>query len=393
VLATLLGTWLVIGSAEAADPTLHTSTLRVDPYPRAVAVNPATDEIFVVSEVGYLTIIDGASHRSDVIRIAHGGPELDYAGSAAVAIDTARNRIYVSNFVTGSLSVFDRTTDQISVVGGGLGPGQSVVNAITNTIYVPQSGYYPHTGMGTNKVRVVDGATLESHDVIVGVRPTSIAVDETRNLVWVANAGDLLDDSNVVTVLDGATEQRTDVTVVPTPGIVAVDRNLGLVVVAGFVGAYSGVPSISLVDEETLGVRNLTLPSGSPRHLVVNPLTGKAYVSTVSPATLLEIDERTGELVDLAVTDEIGALAVDSVRNRIYATHPGNDPDFGHTVSVVDGATRAVVEVQVGSRPYDVTVNPADGTVWTANYADATTTVVYEDSATCVRCPRILLPR
>jgi DNA-binding beta-propeller fold protein YncE len=389
----LLGVWLAVVSAAGPQSIPRTSTVRVRAEARAVAVNPVTNEVFVTAGEGFLTIIDGATHRSGVIRIAHGGPGADYAGSAELGVDSILNRVYVSNFLTGGLSVLDRATDQVTEVGGGPMPGQPVVNTVTHTVYVPQPGYYPHTGLGADRIRVVDGTTLESHDVTVGIRPTSIAVDEIRNRVWVANAGDMLNQSDVLTMLDGATEQKRDVTVGPAPGLVAVDPNLGVVVVAGFFGFYTGgPPSISLVDEDTLNVRTLTVPVGLAQDLVANSVTGKAYLSTGLPPALLEIDLRTGETVELALTAAPGALAVDTARNRIYVAHPGDEQKIRHSVSIIDAGTRSVIEVEVGNQPIDVAVNPSDGTGWTVNYADSTVTAI-SWSAGCARCPRVVPPR
>ena len=76
-------------------------------------MNPATNEVFVSGAEGFLTIIDGATHRSGVIRIAHGGPPLGVAGSYSLVVDPVLNRVYVSNFLTGGLSVVDGAAHQV----------------------------------------------------------------------------------------------------------------------------------------------------------------------------------------------------------------------------------------------------------------------------------------
>jgi YVTN family beta-propeller protein len=141
------------------------------------------------------------------------------------------------------------------------------------------------------------------------------------------------------------------------------------------------------VDEETLSVRKLPISVGSAQDLVVNAVTGKAYISTLSPAALLEIDLSTGQVVELALTAAPGALAVDAARNRVYVAHQS-----GHGVSVIDAGTRSVIEIEVGNQPVDVAVNPADGTAWTVSYADSTATAI-SWSTGCARCTRLVPPR
>jgi YVTN family beta-propeller protein len=78
----------------------------------------------------------------------------------------------------------------------------------------------------------------------------------------------------------------------------------------------------------------------------------------------------------IPVGDEPIEAAVDAQANRVYVTNHASK-----TVSVIDGATNAVVtEVRVGKKPVSVAVNPVAGRVCVVNQADNRLSVI--DTAT-----------
>jgi YVTN family beta-propeller protein len=54
----------------------------------------------------------------------------------AVAVNPATNQIYVANFSSGNVTVIDGATNSTTTVGAGTGPQALAVNPVTNTIYV-----------------------------------------------------------------------------------------------------------------------------------------------------------------------------------------------------------------------------------------------------------------
>jgi YVTN family beta-propeller protein len=102
----------------------------------------------------------------------------------------------------------------------------------------------------------------------------------------------------------------------------------------------------------------------SPFGVAVNPVTNTIYVPNAGDDTVSVIDGITGSLIStIGVGEAPGAVAVNSSTNTVYVTHEG-----AATVSVIDGATGAVVStLTVGAWPYAVAVNETTNTVYTAN--------------------------
>ncbi len=81
----------------------------------------------------------------------------------------------------------------------------------------------------------------------------------------------------------------------------------------------------------------------------------------------------------LSATVHVGsypqALVVDPVRNKIYVAN-----NFGHSVTVIDGATNATTTIQVGQGPRGIALNPVTNKIYTVNYGSENVTVI--DGAT-----------
>ena len=69
------------------------------------------------------------------------------------------------------------------------------------------------------------------------------------------------------------------------------------------------------------------------------------------------------------------AVAVNSTTNKIYVAN-----NFGHSVTVIDGATNTATTVRVGQGPRAIAVNPITNKIYTANYGSKDATEI--DGAT-----------
>jgi YVTN family beta-propeller protein len=119
----------------------------------------------------------------------------------ALAINPATNQIYVVNSQGATVSVIDGgklTATPTRVIVGSL-PIEAVVNPVTNKIYVANSD--------SKSVSVIDGAnpTAIPNTVTVDTTPIAIAVNRITNTVYVVNK-----DSNSVSVINGATNTVTN---------------------------------------------------------------------------------------------------------------------------------------------------------------------------------------
>jgi YVTN family beta-propeller protein len=69
------------------------------------------------------------------------------------------------------------------------------------------------------------------------------------------------------------------------------------------------------------------------------------------------------------------AVAVNSTTNKIYVAN-----NFGHSVTVIDGATNTATTLRVGQGPRAIVVNPVTNKIYTANYGSKDVTEI--DGAT-----------
>ena len=226
------------------DSNTLVATISVDSHPTGVAVNPATNLVYVANPaytgqdlyVGNLTtskasVIDGGSNT------VVGTVSLVASQPQSVAVNPSTNRIYVANYGTDSVSVIDGDTNTVvATVPVVSGPWAVAVNPSTNRIYV--------ANYGTDSVSVIDGATnAVAATIPVGSQPEGVAVNPTTDRIYVANLGD---DS--VSVIDGSTN-----------AVVA------------------------------------TVPVGSyPRGVAVNPATNRIYVGNYGDDTVSVIEDTGG---------------------------------------------------------------------------------------------------
>lgn len=236
----------------------------------------------------------------------------------SVGVNPETNRIYVTNYDSGDVSVIDGTTNSvIATIPVGTYPWGLAVNPITNRIYVSNED--------DSSLSVIDGATNSVLSTIaLGDRmPEGVAVNPNTNRIYVA-AGLIL------AVIDGATNSL--LASVPLP-----ERPYG-----------SGLWDVG-----------------------VNPTTNRVYVASNNPGSVFAIDGSTNTLL---ATVELGrptayGLAANPVTNRIYVTSAKEVDAPGHYVFAIDGATdKVVATIEVADWPSRVGVNPTTNRIYVSNY-------------------------
>lgn len=113
----------------------------------------------------------------------------------SVAVNPATNKIYVANEGNSSVTVIDGATNTTTAIATENGAASVAVNPVTNKIYVTAPGY--------GVVTVIDGATNNTTTVAVGSYPVSLAVNALTNKIYVANQ-----TAKTVTVIDGPPTKR-----------------------------------------------------------------------------------------------------------------------------------------------------------------------------------------
>ena len=223
--------------------TNATTTIPAGIAPDAIAVNPATDMIYVanygslyVDELmgntmndtsGSVTVINGSTNATAAVAAGGNRP-------CAVAVNPATDMIYVANYgslyVEGTVTAINGSTNATTTIGYvGMEPDAIAVNPVTDMIYV--ANYYSGT------VTIINGVTNATSSVGVGGYPTSsteenpdaIAVNAATNMIYVANDG-----GNTVTEINGESNAATTIAAGYQPWAIAVNPVNNMVFAANY---------------------------------------------------------------------------------------------------------------------------------------------------------------
>jgi YVTN family beta-propeller protein len=286
-------------------------------------------------------------------------------GAYAVAVNPATNQIYVANWLDGTVTVIDGTTLSTTTVRVGSTPWSLAVNAVTNKIYVANSG--------SNTVTVIDGTNNSViKTVSVGGYPESVAVNPATNKIYVAN-----ESSNTVTVIDGTNNTVIATVSVGTgPVWLAVNpatNNIYAANICGYDPSCYSPGTVTVIDGTNNTVIATVFVGSDPRFAAVNPVTNKIYVVNYADNTVTVIDGTNDSVI---ATVSVGSnplyAAVNPVSNKIYVTGDGSN-----NVTVIDGTNDSVIKtVPAGSYPYWLAVNPVTNTIYVPNWMSNDVTVI-----------------
>lgn len=335
------------------------------------AVNPVSNKIYVASALNdNFSVINGADNTFSTIALLSG----DSVGTAVV-LNPVTNRIYASVGNTSPATPFRVTvidgmkdtviTDVTDPTNGLLIPVDMAVDPATNKIYVSDAS-------GPNTVSAIDGTTNALTDISLGGSlggPESIAVDPVSNRVYVN-----LVQSNKVVALDGTTHVATTL---PLPGSAAGNSpiSLGVNPVTDKIYVTSTGDFVGVIDGADYATATVTTPAFTSG-VAVNIATHRAYVTTgTTSASVIEIDEPTNTTTTVVTGVAPNAVAVNPLTNEIYAANFSTN-----NVTVIDGATRTSASVPVGKGPNSIVVNPTTNKIYVANYQGSSVTVI--DGAT-----------
>ena len=244
-----------------------------------------------------------------------------------IAVNEATNRVYVG--LEDGLLVIDGETDTvITEILPGVDVVALVVNPQTNRIYV--ADYSDH-------IFVIDGANNQQVGAIPdGIyQPYEFAVNPTTNLVYLADWTTILGYYDKILVYSG--ENLTKVTEVNIPGSNehTIIERIGLAVNPEtniLYATWSGNNTLYAINGNTHEIIETVSPSSFSRELTINTYTNYIYIGNVVLAcdTLVEV-----------VSGYEGTLeAVDSVNNRVYTVgYSGGH----YNLYVLDGTTHGTV--------------------------------------------------
>jgi YVTN family beta-propeller protein len=374
-----------------------TATIPAGNTTAVAAVNPVTNVIHIVNTCGNdptcdsggtVTVLDGTTLATQTVVVG--------IHPRSVAVNPVTNKAYVVNNCgddpacgrsrSGSVTVIDGATLNTQTVTVGLSPYGAAVNSVTNQIYV--SNY------GDGTVTVIDGATLSTQIVTVTPLPYGVAVNSATNTIYVADSCDSERcHAGALAVIDGATLAAQFVQLNVEPTAVAVNPATNTIYVintCGYDFPYcTEVGNLSIVDGATLSSQIVNLDY-APYDLDVNPITNKIYVTNKcgddpncgSKGTVTLIDGATLSTQSISVGASPTGVRVNSVTNKTYVANGcGNDTTCKSigTVSVIDGGTSTITPVPVGDAPSGLAINSMTNKVYVLNSQDATASIIAGD--------------
>ena len=233
----------------------------------------------------------------------------------------------------------------------------------------------PYNAVG----KTLHSLEIESNSIVKNIpgfnvdkSPVSIAVDEAKNVAYVANR-----DSNTVSVIDGETLKVSNVNVGKSPTNIAVDYYDNVAYVAN-----TESNTVSVIDEYYGTYKNIANVSvgKSPTNIAVDQLDNVAYVANTESNTVSVIDEYYGTYKNIAnVSVGLGpvSIAVDEAKNVAYVANQYSD-----TVSVINGSYGTYKNIAnvsvgvVGSYPVSIAFDHDENVAYVANQYSDTVSVI-----------------
>ena len=276
-----------------------------------------------------------------------------------IAINPGSEQVYVaSGFGSGTLQVVNASAPASPTIVTTIAQGSGVVvNPLTNRFY---------TADGNGDVLVYDGASNSLLATIhIGYIPGALAIDTSRNLIYVTCQGGSSNDP--LFVLNGATN-----------AIVAGPLGSGGVNASPYVNPATG----HFYDDRSDGTTREYDPSNAFvadlawTVVAVNPVTNCLYDSSTSTGTALQVRDGSSEAVLATIPGAaVGSVGVNTSLDRLYVT------DSAHNaIDVIDGATNkttGTISLGAGVSPYAITVDSVNNRIYVAASVSGGTTKLY----------------
>jgi uncharacterized repeat protein (TIGR03803 family)/YVTN family beta-propeller protein len=329
---------LLILLAVPAQSQAVIATVPVRPDPGSLAVDLVTNKIYVSCPVGQCTagttpttVIDGATNSTTNVT----DPNAIFP--QGVAVNPATNKIYVANAISNNVMVIDGATNSTTTVTdpNAIGPGVVAVNPMTDRIYVGNGG--------SNTVTVIDGATnvittVANPIVCPYLAAYDIAVNPVTNKIYATNlCAANMGFPSFVSVIDGATNSVTVVSDYLPPLSVAINSLTNKIYVANAENSHlRSNGNVMVIDGITNSTTFVTDPKAiTPEAVAVDPVTNKIYVANLVSNNVTVIDGATNATTTVIDPNAKGsrAVAVNPVTNRIYVVNGDSN-----NVTVIAGA-------------------------------------------------------
>ncbi len=224
----------------------------------SIAVDPTVvpggnGQVYVVNEgTAAAAYADGGLYMMNVLDVTTGqysitpwypqGP-VQPVRPIAVTVNPSDNHVFVANYGSNSVDVYDQYGDYLPPNGitTGTNPYAIAINSATNYAYVPNYGSHNVTAISDNLDPVYGTNLFPTTTIEAGSNPYGVAVDPVTNKIYVTNYS-----GNNTTVIDGVSGSTTTVLTRVRPTGVAVDPTTGKVYVAN-----NGSNNVTVITEAT----------------------------------------------------------------------------------------------------------------------------------------------
>jgi YVTN family beta-propeller protein len=334
----------------------------------AFVVSCLVDSTQTLAQNAYITSIGNSNNGAvSVINTVTDAVIATIPLNGGTGVAATRTKVYVAAG-TGLVVIDTATNKVVATVPVGADPTDSMGVAASpnrNKVYV--------TNFSSNSVSVIDAATdAVIATVPVGTNPYAVAVSPDGGKIYVANA-----HSQSVSVIDAATNAVIDTIPIPaSAGVIqamATAPDGGKVYVLGWDFPSRTNNSMSVIDAARDTVTaTITIPTLSPAPetfplgVAVSPDSRKIYVTTASnkgpnmgtAGTVLVFAAATDAVIaEIDVGNEPQGVAVTPDGSKVYVANSDSA-----TVSVINTATNAVIAtipVGINALAFGLFIQPA----------------------------------
>lgn len=339
------------------------------PVPIAnIAVQSATNRIYATNRDGDMIVINGETNQVEKIIQFTLPPDYD----RAIAVNPVTNQIFIVDSGGGNVVVIDGATDSIiRTIPVGSQPGFIAINPMTNRIYI--------CDFQSPKLSVIDGNTnMLLKQVPIGTSNADsqgslreIAVDPTLNRIYVK------DNLTSVLVVDGDTNQVTGMLQSGSG-----TARIGVQETTHQIYVVNEQQDTVSVFNHTNNLQITTFPVGSYQVAMgINPGTNQLYVVNQNTNSVAVVDATTNTLKkEIKVGIRPAGIGINPTTNRIYVSN-----GMEATVSVIDGLSDTVIKkVDVGFFPIGVGVNPNTNRIFVCNRHGNSVSVINGETNTVI---------
>jgi YVTN family beta-propeller protein len=311
-------------------------------------------------------------------------PEADSAPAVSTPRVQGPYGIYVTNEVSGDLTVVDPATNTVvATIPLGKRPRGIRAAPDRSAVYIALSGSpisppgvdestLPPPDRSADGIGVVELPALELAKILRGPSdPEQTSVNREGTQLYIANED--TGKASVLEIATGKTVAEFDVGGEPEGVTTSADGK--------FVYVTSEEDNqVSVVDTATNTLVKQFGVGARPRDSAFSPDSSRAYVTAENGGTVSVVDTSSHTVIDTI------RLTGPNVRPMAVVVSPDGQRVFvstgrGGTVAVIDAATRKVVgSVAVGARPWGIALSPDGSRLYTANGPSNDVSVV--DTAT-----------